>query len=479
MRFAALVALAGLLSAAGSTHAHEVQTTCRFDRLVNHVLAPADLELGVPTAGISARVTIDPEAGRFVLHGSSIDVPPYPMPFAQGLDTMDFDDVDFEGVIDAAGHVVIPGVRFVFCTLEPQSGAVCAPSNLCEDDLSTICVRGAEDNGCAPGVRCQGICAGDHERSCAANTDCAPGDRCGGGTLVPFTITLTTATAALDQRLTSGTPVDFQTGQLFLTSLAPLPREAGLSGVSSLELTCTLTDVPSATELPSPAAVKVRQAKVRFGKGIPGAGDDGLKLTATYAPLGGMVPDLSATEITVGVGATLMVCDGSSTKPGQSCGADSDCIRNDTSPVDPKCVAQEKPLLQLVIPAGSLRGNAKGTKFKAKDTGGACSMESNAPGTACTTDLQCGRGECVRIKPLHPAPDADDQLTHKVRITSRKGTLALTINSKGLNLDALTLEALTDADGNVANVTTRVGVGALQGAAVTNAPKGKKQGVTF
>jgi hypothetical protein len=155
------------------------------------------------------------------------------------------------------------------------------------------------------------------------------------------------------------------------------------------------------------------------------------------------------------------------------------CILNDISPVDAaKCLTEEKTLLQLAIPAGSLTGNAKGTKFKANDTGGACSAASDAPGTACTTDPQCNGGECVRIKPLRPAPDPDDQPTHKVTIKSKKGALEVSIDSKGLNLDDLTLDALTDTAGNVANVTTRISTGPL-GAAVTTTPKGKKNGVTF
>jgi len=483
MRCRAIVTVAALLVPLTSAGAHEIETTCRFDRLVNHVIAPADLQFGVGTANVSAGVTIDVEAGRFVLHGSSIDIPPYPMPFADGLDTMDFDDVDFEGVIDAAGNVVVPGVRFVFCTLDTEEGEPCAPRNVCEDDLSTICIRGASDSGCGAGVRCVGVCAGDRARSCLTNADCAAGDRCGSGTLTPFVVTLTTATAAYKERLKNGEPLDFQTGRMLLTSLGATPRESPIiqdSGVSSLELTCTLADVPSVAELPAAPTVAVRRAKLKFGKGAEGAGDDSLKLKATYVPLGGAAPDLSATEMTIGIGTTLSVCDGNSTNAGQVCSADAECILNDISPVDEaKCLTAEKTLLELVIPAGSLSGNANGTKFKANDSGGTCDAAGDAPGATCTTDAQCPGGACVRIKPLRPAPGPDDQPTHKVAIKSKKGTLEVSISSKGLNLDDLSLDALTDSKGNVANVTTRIGIGALQGAAVTTAPKGKKQGVTF
>lgn len=237
--------------------------------------------------------------------------------------------------------------------------------------------------------------------------------------------------------------------------------------MSSLELTCTLADVPSSAELPSAPAVEVRRAKLKFGKGAEGDGDDTLKLKATYAPLGGEALDLSVTDMTVGVGTTLSVCDGNSTNAGQVCGVDGDCVRNDISPVEAKCITQEKSLLELTIPAGSLTGNAKRTKFKANDTGGTCSVASDAPGAECTTDPQCEGGECVRIKPLRPAPDQDDQPVHKVAIKRKGGALEVSIDSRGLNLDDLTLDALTDSAGNVANVTTRISIGALQGAAAT------------
>jgi hypothetical protein len=478
--------MVALLAPGVPAGAHEVRTTCRFDRLVNHVIAPADLQFGVAAAGVSAQVTIDAEEGRFVLHGSSIDIPPYPMPFATGLDTLDFDDVDFEGAIDAAGNVVIPGVRFVFCTLDTQEGEACVPRNVCEDDRVTICIRGAADSGCAPGVRCRGLCAGDRTRTCATNADCASGDRCGSGTLTPFVVTLTTATAAFRERLKRGEPLDFQSGQLLLTSLGPTPRESPIiqdSGVSSLELTCTLADVPSAAELPSAPAVERGRAKIRFGKGAEGEGDDTLKLKATYVPRGGEVPDLSVTDMTVSLGTTLSVCDGNSTNAGQVCSADADCILNDISPVDQaKCLTEEKTLLRLLIPAGRLKGNAKGTKFKAKDTKGACSAASDTPGAECTTDAQCGGaagGECLRIKPLLPAPGEGHRPTHRVAIKWKNGALDVSIDSKGLDLDDLALDALTDGAGNLADVTTRISIGALQGAAATSTPKGKKRGLTF
>ncbi len=477
---AAIVTILALLLPVAPAGARELQTTCRFDRLLNHVIAPADLEFGVVTTGVSAQVTIDTETGRFVVHGSSIDIPPYPMPFADGLDTMTFDNVDFEGTIDAAGNVVVPGVRFVFCTLDTAEGQECAPRNVCADDLSTICIRGAADNGCSPGVKCQGLCAGDRTRSCATTADCAAGDRCGSGTLTPFVITLTTGAATFRDRLKNGEPIDFQTGRMFLTSLGPTPRESPIvqdSGVASLELLCTLAEVPSPAELPSAPELRVRRAKLKFGEG---AGDDALTLKATYAPLGGEVPDLSVTDMTIGVGTTLSVCDGNSANAGQVCSADAECVLNDISPVDEaKCLTEEKTLLQLVIPAASLQGNAKRTKFKANDTGGTCDAASSAPGAVCVTDAQCSGGACMRIKPVLPAPGPDDQPAHKIAIKRKGGALELSINSRGLNLDGLTPDALTDDAGNVANVTTRIGLGPISDAAAISTPKSKKKGVIF
>jgi hypothetical protein len=153
---------------------------------------------------------------------------------------------------------------------------------------------------------------------------------------------------------------------------------------------------------------------------------------------------------------------------------------DETSLAPPTCLPpQETSVLQLEIPAGTLTGNAKKTKFKAKDVGGACSAESDSPGLACTTDFQCPGGECVRIKPVRPEPGPDDRLVHKVAIKVNKdGSLKLSLNSTGMNLDDLSLESLGDGSGNVANITTRIDLG-LQGAGVTSTPKGKNKGVIF
>jgi hypothetical protein len=464
--------------------AGQVQTTCRFERLVNNVLS-AGILLGATSGGVSARVTIDEEAGRFVLHGGSIEVPPYHMGFGVdgSLDTMDFTDVDFEGHIDSAGTIVIPGVEIIICTLDPHAG-VCVPRNVCADDLSTACLRGSTDTGCAPGVACQGRCAGKHQ-TCASDADCGTGDRCGMGTFVPFLVTLSTDVLGFQGLLKRGEPLDFDTGQLMFTSLGPTPKHAPIvqdTHIAAIELTCTLDDVPAIGALPLAPATSAPRAQLKFGKGEAGSGDDSLKLKATYSPTGGVVPDLTATDVTLGLAATIRVCDANTVPAsrGKPCTDNSECPVDETSLAPPTCLPpQETSILQLEIPAGTLTGNAKKTKFKAKDVGGACSAESDIPGLECTTDFQCAGGECVRIKPVRPEPGPDDRLVHKVAIKVNKdGSLKLSLNSSGMNLDDLSLESLDDGSGNVANITTRIDLG-LQGAAVTSTPKGKNKGVVF
>jgi hypothetical protein len=470
-----------VVTSAGSAPAREFETTCHVDRLVNHVLAPVDLLLGdVPTGTLAARVSIDEDAGRFALDGGSFDIPPYPMAFSTGLDTLDFADRQFEGVIDAAGTVVVPDVHFVICTLDAEAGEPCVPRNVCDHDQATICIRGAQQTGCPPGVGCRGVCAGDRSRSCTTDDDCALGDRCGAGTLVPFTATLSTGTLAYQGRLKSGTPLSFQTGQLFLTSIGPTPLEAPIiqnSGQTSLELTCTLGEIPDPNALPAPATMTVKKATLKLGPGGEGAGDDALKLKATYA---GPLPDLESTDVILGFSTRQRVCDGNSTEPGAACVQDGDCVLSDDSPAgEAKCEIQDRTFVELEVPAGTLRGNRKGTKFKARDKRGTCSDDSESPGAACVSGAECVGGGCVRsIKALRPLQLPAYRPTHTVAIKrSKGGSLQVTLTSKGVDLDSPTMSTL--AGGTVPEVTTRMSFGALVSAGATTAPKATKKGVTF
>jgi hypothetical protein len=410
------------------------------------------------------------------------------MPFATAgsLDTMDFADVDYAGIIDSSGTIVIPGVDIIICTavLDLNPGP-CVPNNVCADDLSTACLRGSIDSGCPAGVACQGRCAGKPQ-TCATDADCGTGDRCGRGSLTPFLVTLSTDVLSFRGLLKRGEPLDFLTGQLMLTSIGSTPRHSPIvqdSGVAAIELTCTLDDVPVGSALPSSPVTSVQRAQLKFGKGEPGSGDDSLKLKATYAPLGGAAPDLTTTDLTLGIAAAIRVCDANTVaeRRGKPCTADSQCPldENSLAPAATCLPPEETGIFQLEIPAGSLTGNAKRTKFKAKDVGGTCSSESANPGIACTTDFQCSGGECVRIKPLQPQPGPDDRLVHKVAIkVSKDGSLRLSLNSSGMDLDDLSAESLDDGSGDIANVTTRIDLG-IQGAGVTSTPKGKKKGLIF
>lgn len=485
MRRLSLMLLLALVSGGLPAHGHEVETQCRFTALANHVLAPVDLTFGIPAGSISARVVIDAEAGRFTLDGASMDVPPYDMPFSEARDSLDFADEEFAGVIDQSGEIVVPDVRFVICTGGTPDGTDCVPGNLCADpeEPSIICIKAAGGGiGCPAGVPCQGVCAGARSRTCATDADCGTGDRCGDGFLVPFTVTLTSGAATFKDLVKRGTPLDFQTGAVMLTSLGPTARESPViqdNGITSIELGCRLDEVPAVEELPAAPTLAVGKAKIKLGKGAPGAADDLLKLKAVFTPRGGSSIDPAVDDLSLQLGARLRACDGSSKNAGQACQRDDECELNDEVPAGTvaRCVLQEKILLDLVIPAGRLTPSKKGTGFTAADASGTCAVDSSSPGEACVSDAGCGRGACERIRVVQPQGAPGEHTVTLKR--SKKGALKLSVTSTGLDLDGLSIDALTSEGGSVASVTARLGVGVLQGATVSRTPRGNKKGLTF
>jgi hypothetical protein len=387
--------------------AEPVPGVCRFDSMVNQVLAPVDIPLPVGVNGVTAAVTIDADTGRFTLDGGSISIPPYPMPFSTANDVLVFDQTVFAGTIDQNGSVVLPGVSFTICTLGTPAGTDCVPGNLCSNDVATICVPGpGGGTGCAVGAVCQGVCRDDRTRSCAGDADCGPAG-CGDGRLVRFTADLTTDTSTVGDIVVTGSDVDFATGRLTLVYVDATPPAApivGDSGVAAQIITCALDPVPVAAALPPPAVWEVKRGKVKLGKVGPVAGDDTLKLTGTFSPIGG-VADFAAEDLLITLGT-------------------------DTALVT-----------SLRIPAGSLDANAN--RLTLVDAAGVIVVRPPVPGGV--------------------AP------SHKLKLKrNRSGAYRVTLNSKGLSLDAL----------GGASVVTAVQLG-IQNASATDTARTTRRGIRF
>jgi hypothetical protein len=371
-----MVALSGVAGAV------EQSGTCRFTRLANRVLAPVDLTFGIGVGSVSASVVVDPEAGRFAVDGASISVPPYDMVFSTARDTIDFADQVFEGTVDAAGTVTVPGVRFVICTGGSPAGTDCVPANLCSNDLTRVCIPSATGGiGCDPGGVCQGVCENDRTRSCAGDVDC-PGSRCGNGTLVPFEMDLTTSISTLGTVTVLGSPLNFGTGELTLNDVTKTPPESPIiqdTGVTSLILSCTL-DVPLVADALPPPEWVIKKGQVKLGKGGEKSPDETLKVRAVLEPLGG-APDFAADDLVLTLGLT--------DKP-------------------------EKPLLFLTVPKGALKANSKGTLLKLTDK----------------------TGTVVQVK---PDPEGDAAASHTLKLKRAKsGKYSVALDSKGVALDGLT-----------------------------------------
>jgi hypothetical protein len=371
--------LVALLFLARPAAAAPVPGTCRVTEMVNRVLAPVDLPFPISTAtGLSVAVTIDPETGAFTLDGGSIVVPPYPMNFSEARDVFDLADETFSGTIDNRGAVVLPGVRFTICTLGTPAGTDCVPSNLCSNDVSRICIRGAGGGaGCAEGGVCQGVCGGNRSRTCASDADCGVGDRCGTGTLVRFSMDLTTGRSTFGTNAVDGSPLDFESGELTLAFVTNTPRESPIvqdTGITSLFLSCVLDPAPDPRRLPAPAGFSVSRGYVRLGPEGSSAAADTLNLTGLFTPLG--VVDFDAEDLVITLGP-----------PGVT-------------------------LLTLRIPAGSMTPNRKGNRFTLRDGAGVVQVTPSVPG----------------------APPA----SHVITVKRGRGTRhRVTVVSRGLNLDPL------------------------------------------
>jgi len=388
------VGLLTLLLLTRSAGAAPVPGTCRLTEMVNRVIAPVAIPIPVPTAtGLTVAVTIDPETGAFTLDGGSIVIAPYRMGNAEARDVFDFVDQTFLGTIDNQGTVILSEVRFTICTLGSPSGTDCVPGNVCSNDVSRICIQLAgEDQGCEAGAVCQGVCRDDRARTCADDADCGPGGRCGNGTLVPFSMDLSTGRSIVGTDFVDGTPLDFSSGELTLAFITKTPREAPIisdTGVTSLFVTCVLEPAPDPATLPPPAGLLVRRGLVRLGREGASAADDTLNLTANFTPLG--VVDLDAEDLVITVGPP------------------------------------DVTLLTLRIPAGSLSANRRGNRFKLRDSSGVVQVTPSVPG----------------------APPA----RHKITIKRSRGTKHLvTLVSQGLNLDPIV--SATPSGGGIETAAT-------------------------
>jgi hypothetical protein len=121
---------------------------------------------------------------------------------------------------------------------------------------------------------------------------------------------------------------------------------------------------------------------VKLGKGDAGAGNDTLSLKGSFLPLAG-IADFSTQDLLIALGS------GDST------------------------------ITSFRIPAGSMRANKKGTKFKLVDKD----------------------GTLIDVAP--PAP-LGSKPSHKVSIKKGKdGQHAIALSSKGLNLDGLDVQEIT------------------------------------
>lgn len=384
MRTRLFVGVVALLSVGAPAWAAPVSGTCKITHMANLILAPIDSSFGVigagstnPNVNVSFNVAVDTAAGTITFDGASVTIPPYQNSFTfPPNDSFQFAATTFSGTLDKAGNVVVPDVRFTECSVGGGIGTVCVPSNLCSNDLTRICIKGASGaHGCTGGGVCQGVCLNDPTQTCADDSGC-PGSQCGLGTAVPYDQTLTTGTSHLGDVTVTGAPLDFSTGSLTLVFVDDTPDESpiiGSSGIGGLTLTCTLDPIPTAASLPVPAtAWAIKLGRVKRGPTTDTA-DDTLRITGTFTPPSGGA-DFSADDLLLAL------------------------------------ATESATVLTLIVPKGTLKANARQTVFSVQDASG-------------------------QIK-LNPALDTTP--THTLSLRKKGTKLLVKLVSKGLELTALT-----------------------------------------
>jgi hypothetical protein len=195
---------------------------------------------------------------------------------------------------------------------------------------------------------------------------------------------LTTGTVTFESFTVTGSADGvFVDGTIRLIDVYSTPPETygiGDNGVSGLTLTCEFDPVPDSASLPPPPAWTVKKGTVKLGKGEPGTGDDKVSLKGSFLPLAG-IADFDTEDLIVTLGT------------------------------------ENAAVTSFRIPAGSLVGNKKGTKFKLIDKDG------------------------TAIEVIPPAPLGSSP-SHKISIKKKKdGQHSVALGSKGLNLDALSTQS--------------------------------------
>ena len=394
MRRESLLFMAAVVMLAGTVvRAQPVSGTCAITAMRQDALAPIDLNFPYTLNGESIPVEVDPSTGSISFDFGALPIMTFPNGFSDHskVDTTDFRDEVVTGTIDAGGNVLLPHVRGINCT-QGECGTPpcpCVPGNICSNDPQRVCApQGTGDLACEDGGVCQGVCSNDLAHSCASDLDCGAGF-CGQGVGMRMDATLTSATTTLDTfTLVGDSSTLFSDGHLRLVDLHRTPPETygiGAIGITSLTVECDLDPLLDPASLPPPPEWTVKKGVVKLGKGDPGAGDDKLSLKGSFLPLAGEA-DFGAQDLSV------------------------------------RLATGDTEIAMLTIPAGSMKANKKGTKFKLKDK----------------------TGSVVEVSPPLPPNDAP---SYKVSIKKKKdGQHQLALSAKNLDLDEL----------NAAEVTTGI-----------------------
>jgi len=385
----AMVRAAGIgMLLASTAAAVPVDGTCTVEVLSQRAFVPQDLTFPVGFDNLVLGVTIDAEAGTIVFDGAGAPRLTFPNGFSSARDVFQFPPQDMVGTIDSAGNVLLPGLEFRACTFgvcpDGTSDCDCTPGNVCSNDTSRVCLAGTAppDLTCDPPGVCQGVCSDDLTKTCAVDDDCLPNGFCGGGSLLRLSADLSTGFVTFGELQLVGSGIElFDTGRLTLVDIFrgnPETPIVGTNVVTSITLACVLDPIPSPDALPAASYLwSVKRGKVKLGKEGPGAADDKIGLKGAFvAP--DAVADFGAADLSI-----LLNTD------------------------------DDGLIASITVPAGSMKANAKGTKYALKDKA----------------------GTVVQVQPALPPGAAP---SHKVKLKRRKsGDWALGLSSKGMNLDAL------------------------------------------